>query len=172
MFGGMLAQILWTKLKLRVSRPVIELLSGATLAVLVTSAIATMKLNFLSTDGISFAIIVITGVVWVLFSFLIMARRMFKKDWFTNGIVSLGQSMGTTATGLLFAQMVDPKQRTGVVESFGYKQLLFEPIVGGGIVTALAMPLIILLGLPTFTVICAGVCVVWMVVGLLLGRSR
>ena len=172
MFGGMLAQMIWVRLGLRISRPVVELLSGAVLAVLVTSAIATMKLSFLSTDGLTFLTLVVTGVSWVLFSFLVLARRMFKKEWFTNGIVSMGQSMGTTATGLLFAQMVDPKQRTGVVESFGYKQLLFEPVVGGGIVTALSMPLIMLLGLPIFTAICAGVCVTWMIIGMVIARAR
>lgn len=170
MFGGMLAQALWVRAGLRVSRPVVELLSGAALAVLVASAIATMELSFFSTDGLTFLILVATGVSWVIFSFLVMARRMFKKDWFTNGIVSVGQSMGTTATGLLFAQMVDPKQRTNVVESFGYKQLLFEPIVGGGIITALSMPLIVLFGLPVFTAICGGVCAAWMIAGMTLAR--
>ncbi len=171
MFGGMMAQAIWLKCGLTVSRPLVELLSGATLAVLVTSAIATMKLSFLSSDGLAFLLLVAFGVGWVVFSFLVMARRMFARDWFVNGIVSLGQAMGTTATGLLFAQVVDPKQRTGVVESFGYKQLLFEPIVGGGVVTALAMPLIILLGLPIFTAICAGVCVMWMIAGLTIARK-
>lgn len=170
MFGGMLAQTIWVRLGLRISRPLVELLSGAALAVLVASAIATMKLNFISTDGITFLILAATGVSWVLFSFLVMARRMFKKDWFVNGIVSIGQSMGTTATGLLFAQIVDPKQRTGVVESFGYKQLMFEPLMGGGIVTALSMPLIVLLGLPVFAAMCGVLCVTWMIVGLVLSR--
>ena len=172
MFGGMLAQIIWTKSGLKVSRPLVELLSGAALAILVASAIATMKLDFISTDGLTFLILAATGVSWVLFSFLVMARRMFRRDWFTNGIVSIGQSMGTTATGLLFAQIIDPKQRTGVVESFGYKQLMFEPLMGGGIVTALSMPLIVLLGLPTFAIICMVLCVFWAVVGFAMARSR
>ena len=81
--------------------------------------------------------------------------------------------MGMTATGLLFAQMVDPKNRTNAVEAFGYKQLMFEPIVGGGLLTALSMPLIITLGLPLFTTICAGVMFIWIVVGLVsFGRKR
>ena len=75
--------------------------------------------------------------------------------------------MGTTATGLLFAHVVDPKQRTGAVESFGYKQLLFEPFMGGGIVTAMSMPMIVLFGLPQFMVICAMVSFAWLAFGVL-----
>jgi ESS family glutamate:Na+ symporter len=90
---------------------------------------------------------------------------MFRTNWFQNGIVNMAQSMGQTATGLLFVKMVDPKDKTNAMESFGYKQLLFEPFMGGGIVTALSMPAIILLGLPVFTAIAAGICVTWMLLG-------
>ena len=78
-----------------------------------------------------------------------------------------------TATGLLFAQMVDPKNKTNVVEAFGYKQLMFEPLMGGGIVTALSMPIIMTVGLPLFTAVCAGIMVFWLLVGLLyFGRKK
>lgn len=167
MFGGMIAQYLWTKAGFSVSRAVIEMLSAAALSVLIVTAIGTMSLEFFARDGWVFAILAATGVAWVLFCFLVTARFMFKNHWFTNGIVSVGQSMGTTATGLLFAQMVDPKHKTGAVESFGYKQLLFEPFMGGGIITALSMPLIIALGLPLFTAICGAISIAWMLIGVL-----
>lgn len=166
LFGGMMAQSVWTRLGFKISRPLVDLISGGVLAVLVSTAIATMKLGFLADDGFIFLGIVLTGVVWVLFCFIFLAKHMFPKDWFTNSMITVGQAMGTTATGLLFANIVDPKQRTGAVESFGYKQLMFEPIVGGGIATALSMPAIIFLGLPTFTAIAAVVCVVWITFGL------
>ena len=172
MFGGMAAQLIWHRLGFVVSRPLVELLSGAALALLVTSAIGTMKLDFLTSDGLTFVILAVVGIVWTIFCFLVLARRMFVRHWFENAIVSVGQSMGTTATGLLFANIVDPKQRTGVVESFGYKQLLFEPLMGGGLVTALSMPLIMLLGLPLFTSLCAGICVAWMIFGMIMYRPR
>jgi len=172
MFGGITAQYMWSKLGFSVSRAVIELLSAGALSVLIATAIGTMSLDFFATDGIIFAILAASGVLWVLFCFIALGRRMFKKHWFTNSIISIGQSMGTTATGLLFAQMVDPKRKTGAVESFGYKQLLFEPFMGGGIVTALSMPLIILLGLPFFTLVCAIIALSWMLLGVLYFSRR
>ncbi len=43
-----------------------------------------------------------------------------------------GQSMGMTASGLLLMKIADPENRSPALESFGYKQLMFEPVVGGG----------------------------------------
>lgn len=166
MFGGMIAQVIWSKMGLKTSRPLIELLSGIALSVLIATAVATMSLNAISSNIAIFLILAATGIVWIIFGFIVLARHMFKKNWFQNGIVNAAQSMGMTATGLLFLHMVDPDDKTSAAESFGFKQLMFEPFVGGGIVTALSMPAIIAIGLPTFTAIAAGLCVFWMTIGL------
>jgi ESS family glutamate:Na+ symporter len=169
MFGGLLAQLVWKKLGFTVVREIVELITTLTLTLLIMAAIGTMSLEFLSHNAPLFIMLYGAGVLWILFMFFFMAKRMFKNFWFQNAIVSFGQGMGMTATGLLFAQMVDPKNRTNAVEGFGYKQLMFEPLMGGGMVTALSMPIILLIGLPLFTAICAGV----VVFGLLVfGRKR
>jgi glutamate:Na+ symporter, ESS family len=166
MFGGMIAQLIWTKLGFKVSRQIVELISAVSLGVLIMTAVGTMSLDFILNDGFVFIILYATGVLWILLSFIILARRMFRNYWFENAIVSMGQSMGMTATGLLFAEMVDRKNKTGAVEAFGYKQLLFEPLMGGGMVTALSMPIILILGLPVFTAICLTITIGWMILGL------
>lgn len=165
MFGGMLAQQVWSRLGFSTSRPLVELISSVALSVLIASAIATMSLTYIASHIGVFALLALTGIAWILFGFTVLARRMFKTHWFQNGIVNAAQSMGMTATGLLFLHMVDPNDKTNAMESFGYKQLMFEPFVGGGIVTALAMPAIILLGLPLFTIITAALCLTWLVLG-------
>lgn len=166
MFGGIIAQIFWSRLGFKTSRPLIELMSSVALSVLITTAIATMSINMISKNIEVFAILAFTGIVWILFGFTVLARFMFKKNWFQNGIVNAAQSMGMTATGLLFLHMVDPEDKTSAAESFGVKQLMFEPFVGGGIITALSMPIIIAIGLPLFTLIAACVCLFWMILGL------
>ncbi len=173
MFGGMIAQVLWSKLGFKTSRPLVELLSSMALSVLIASAVATMTLSYISSHLAIFAILALTGIVWIIFCFVVLARHMFAKDWFQNGIVNAAQSMGMTATGLLFLHMVDPEDKTNAAESFGFKQLMFEPFVGGGIVTALAMPAIIAVGLPTFTIVTTGVSLFWMCAGLVyFGRKK
>ncbi len=169
-FGGMIAQAVWRRLGFTIVREVVELISAFTLTLLIVTAVGTMSLQFLITDGLVFTILYACGVAWLLFTFFVFGRRMFRRNWFQNAIISFGQGMGMTATGLLFAQMVDPKNKTNAVEAFGYKQLMFEPLMGGGLVTALSMPLIIFLGLPLFTAICAGIVAFWMFIGLVVLR--
>jgi ESS family glutamate:Na+ symporter len=165
MFGGMIAQVIWSKIGFQTSRPLVELLSSIALSVLIATAVATMSINAIGHNIGIFLILAVTGISWILFGFIVLARHMFKKHWFQNGIVNAAQSMGMTATGLLFLHMVDPNDKTNSAESFGFKQLMFEPFVGGGIVTALSMPAIIAIGLPMFTAISAGICVFWMTLG-------
>lgn len=172
MFGGMIAQLLWRRLGFTIVREVVELISTLTLTLLIVAAVGTMSLEFLVADGATFALLYGAGVVWIMFAFLFLARRMFRRYWFQNAIISFGQAMGMTATGLLFAQMVDPKNRTNAVEAFGYKQLMFEPLMGGGIVTALSMPFMLLIGVPLFTAICAVIMVFWLIIGLVFFGPR
>lgn len=167
MIGGMIAGQIVRSLGMKISRTIIDLISAVALSGLIMTAIGTMNLSFFNNHAAVFGLLYGVGVIWIFFCFIFLARKMFPEYWFQNAIISFGQSMGMTATGLLFAQMVDPKSRTNAVESFGYKQLLFEPLMGGGIVTALSMPLIYGLGLPLFTAICGGITVAWLLLGLL-----
>ena len=167
MIGGMLIGEFVRKIGFKISRTVIDLVSAVSLSGLIMTAIGTMSLSFLSSDFAVFGILYLAGTIWLLGCFVLLARRMFREYWFQNAIISFGQSMGMTATGLLFAQMVDPKNRTNAVESFGYKQLLFEPFMGGGIVTALSIPIISAVGLPIFTLVCGVITVGWMIFGIL-----
>ena len=50
--------------------------------------------------------------------------------------------MGVTATGLILMKIADPDGRSPAYEAFGYKQLVFEPFFGGGLITGLALPVI------------------------------
>lgn len=165
MFGGIFARMVWRKLGIAISRPIVELISAISLSILIATAIGTMSVGYFSTHLGIFLILAATGVIWIVLAFILFAPHMFKNNWFQNGIVNAAQSMGQTATGLLFVKMADPKDKTNALESFGYKQLLFEPFVGGGIITALSMPAIIFLGLPTYTIIASVVCLTWLILG-------
>jgi ESS family glutamate:Na+ symporter len=165
MFGGIVVNIICQKLKIRVSRHVVNVTSELALGVMIMTAVGTMSLDFITQDGATFGILYLAGVIWITLAAIFLARKMFARHWFQNAIISFGQSMGMTATGLLFAEMVDPKNDTNAVESFGYKQMFFEFLMGGGIVTALSMPFIKLLGLPVFTTVCGVIAVFWLLLG-------
>lgn len=98
--------------------------------------------------------------------FMYLAPRMIPTHWFERGIGDMGQSMGVTATGILLMRMVDPKDRTGAFESFGYKQLFFEPIVGGGLFTGAAPLLISRFGPFTVLLMTGALLAFWVIFGL------
>ncbi|MFP3489691.1 sodium:glutamate symporter, partial [Staphylococcus sp. SIMBA_130] len=89
------------------------------------------------------------GISWNLFGFLMLAPKIIPDYWFERGIGDFGQSMGVTATGLLLMRIVDPDNESPAFEAFGYKQLVYEPFLGGGLVTALSVPFIVQFGAVT-----------------------
>ncbi|MEN9248112.1 MAG: hypothetical protein Q6L19_08165, partial [Gloeomargarita sp. GMQP_bins_69] len=64
-----------------------------------------------------------------------------------------------------------PALRSGALESFAYKQLLFEPIVGGGLFTAAAPVLIHTWGLWPMLGLTGVILTFWLLVGAWLQQS-
>jgi len=167
LIGGLIVQLTmkrfgWDGLILR---PLQKNIAGVSLDVVIFSAIASISLTVLSANFIPFLILSIAGVTWNIFAFLFFAPRLLSNYWFERGIGDMGQSMGVTATGLLLLQMVDPDNRTGALESFAYKQLLFEPIMGGGFFTAAAPILIFQLGAIPVLILTSSLLLFWIIFG-------
>ncbi|RQD67330.1 MAG: sodium:glutamate symporter [Desulfonatronovibrio sp. MSAO_Bac4] len=144
MIGGVLVQIFLDRIGYSkyIDRKLINRISGAALDILIVAALATLSLKAIGQNIYPFLILAGAGIAWNLIGFLILAPLMFPKDWFARGMGNFGQCMGMTVIGLLLMRIVDPDNKTGAMESFGYKQLLFEPVVGGGLFTAASLPLI------------------------------
>jgi len=170
LIGGIITQSILNRLGLGalVIRPMVQNIAGVALDVVVISAIATISLRVIGGNFGVFLILSIVGILWNVAIFLWWAPRIFPSFWFEKGIGDLGQSMGVTATGILLLRMVDPDNSTGAFEGFAYKQLFFEPIVGGGLFTAAAPALINRLGLLPVLAITGGLLIFWFVVGYLL----
>ncbi len=169
MIGGVLLQIMFDKFdkdKL-IDRETINRLQGLALDFLIISALATLSLSVLGENWVVFVTLALSGILWNIAMFVFIARRMIPKHWFERGIGDFGQSMGMTAAGLMLIRIVDGKGDTKALEAFGYKQLLFEPFVGGGLMTALSVPLIFQFGPVAVLIMTAAVMVVWLGVGLL-----
>eukprot|EP00002_Diphylleia_rotans_P012156 TRINITY_DN2378_c0_g1_i3.p1 TRINITY_DN2378_c0_g1~~TRINITY_DN2378_c0_g1_i3.p1 ORF type:complete len:231 (-),score=26.65 TRINITY_DN2378_c0_g1_i3:82-774(-) len=143
MFGGILVQYVISKTT--TSHPInsvlVSRISGTSLDFLVVGAIATMNVETVWNNIAPFVILMVAGISWHLFCFLYISPRMVPNYWCERAITQLGQGMGVTATGCLLLRCVDPKNETPVLESFSYEQLLFEPILGGGLWTACVVPL-------------------------------
>ncbi len=168
MLGGVLVQIIVSRRWGRhvIDRDLINRIAGTALDVIIVAALATLSLTVIRDNFMPFILLAVGGIVWNILGFLYLAPRLIPKYWFENGIPNFGQSMGMTVTGMLLFRMTDPENRSGGLENFGYKQLLFEPIVGGGLFTASSLTLIAQFGAPVMLLITATFMIGWILFGL------
>ncbi|MBQ1707512.1 MAG: hypothetical protein II026_00415, partial [Bacteroidales bacterium] len=168
MVGGLAIQGLLVACRLDelVDRGQINRIGGASLDFLVVAAVATIRLDFIAQYWKPLVILVLAGLAWSLFGACWLARRIFREDWFERMICEFGQYTGVTATGLLLLRTVDPESKTSASTVFGCKQLLHEPVMGGGVWTAMAVPLVFKLGPWPVIFISLGVMAAWIVVWL------
>ena len=174
MVGGLFIQGLLKTFRLDalVDRGQINRIGGASLDFLVVSALATISLKTVLDNWQPLLILVLVGVAWSLFGALWLAKRILRGDWFERMIVEFGMYTGVTATGLLLLRTVDPESKTSASTVFGAKQLLHEPFMGGGVWTAMAVPLVYKLGAwPVFFISLGGVAV-WILVWLVFLRRK
>ncbi|WP_027107841.1 sodium/glutamate symporter [Lacticigenium naphthae] len=169
MIGGMLIQLIFSKLDLEdyINPNLINLIAGFALDILLFSALATISLDVISDNFIPFLLLAIVGTIWNVLAFLYLGPRMIPDHWFERGLGDFGQATGMAATGILLMKIADPKQQTPALESFGYKQILFEPFVGGGLVTAAALPFIFQFGPLAFLILSVIVTLSFTVFGLI-----
>jgi ESS family glutamate:Na+ symporter len=90
------------------------------------------------------------SVGWSVFVAMVIGPRVFPTNWFEHSLAEFGESQGNVATGFVMVDMVDPARQTDVVSGYSYRQLVTRPILGGGFVTAMSVPLISNIGLPAF----------------------
>ncbi len=175
MIGGLLLQkaAAACKLDYLIDHGQMQRIAGSALDFLVVSAIATIQLSVVTANWLPLIILVVSGLIWSVVMLIFVAPRLFKEDWFERGIAEFGQSLGVTATGLLLLRSVDPEGKSSAHESFGYKQLLHEPIMGGGLWTAMALPLVFTQGVLPCLAICAVAFIFWAVIALrIMKRNR
>ena len=169
LIGGIIIQVVMKRLDLDVLiiRRLQERIAGVALDLLVVTALASINLAVLGANIGVFLTLSIVGIAWNVLAFVYLAPRILPIYWFERGIGDMGQSMGVTATGILLIRMVDPENRTGAFESFAYKQLFFEPIVGGGLFTAAAPALIDRFGSVSILLLTAALLAFWLVFGII-----
>jgi ESS family glutamate:Na+ symporter len=153
--GGALLQLflLNRKLDRGVKRETINQISGTALDLLIVTAIATMSLSVLGDNWGPILLMSIVALGWSVFAVVFIAPRIYTHRWFEHSMGDFGQSSGTVATGFLLINMSDPRNQTDATEAFGYKQLLFEPFIGGGLITAISLPLIAAFGAVTIGIV-------------------
>lgn len=148
MLGGLFIQIFANKTGLSkyLDRRTFDRILGLALDFLVISAIASIKLDVFLAYFMPFSILMIIGLIWVIFATWFIAPRMLPGAWFERAITEYGMQTGVTALGLMLLRVADPEFKTEAAKAFGYKQIIYEPMMGGGFITAAAPILIFTYG--------------------------
>jgi ESS family glutamate:Na+ symporter len=137
---------------------------------LITAATACLDISLLVQDWLPLTALAMSGLVWNLAVVLLLGRLILPAPWFERAIVEFGQATGVAASGLLLLRMADPHDQADVLPAFSIKQLLLQPLLAGGVLTAIAPLLVMRLGLPLWSGLCLILVLVWIGLGLLLAR--
>jgi len=149
MIGGMIIQLASKPLKVDrfYDRNTFERILGFSLDFLVVAAIASLRLDLFLENLGPFVILMVAGIIWVFFCLIYLAPRMLPIFWLERGVTEFGMQTGVTAMGLLLLRLVDANYRTGTAQAFGFKQMVYEPFLGGGLITAIFPFILIQFGL-------------------------
>ena len=123
-------------------RPTFQRLSGLALDLLVTAAVASMRLDLFVQNLAPFTLLMVAGTVWCIGSFVWLAPRMLAAPWFEPAIVVYGTQTAVAAVGLMLLRIVDPHHKTAAAQTFAARSAVIAPLLGGGLVTA-TMPLLV-----------------------------
>ena len=155
-----------------VERRTVNDITTLALDILIAAAIGTMSLAALGANIPSLVILTAIAFGWSVVGMLWLGPRIHRVNWFEHAIADYGQSQGNVATGFVLADMADPARSTAAARAYGYKQLTYEPLLGGGILTALSVPIILVIGPVWFGAASAVVTVALILWGVLRNRGR
>ncbi len=166
--GGVLVQLAAARFHFEsaINRQAVEGLGGLSVDGIVMCAIGTLSLAALGSHIGPLLILAVASVGWSVFVTMVLGPRVFPQNWFEHSLAEFGESQGNVATGFMMVDMVDPARVTNVATAYSYRQLITRPILGGGFVTALAVPLIAAWGLPAFTLVTTGVTIALTIAGM------
>lgn len=167
LIGGLLLQCLLKAMdkEKHVSREVVNRISGFFLDCLIVSALATVSLAPVREHWASLLVLLLAGGLWTVFCLFVLAPRIVGDLRLESIAGDLGQAGCGSPAGLLLTRIADPDGRSVAFEEYGCKQFVYAMLLGGGLVSALSMPLcarvdpmtvVIVLGLATVVVTVLG----------------
>jgi glutamate:Na+ symporter, ESS family len=168
MIGGVIIQGIVDRLGYShlISERLMNRISGTALDFTIVAALGALSIIAIGENLGPFLLLAAAGITWSVLAVIFIAPRIIPTGWFERGVGDFGQSMGVTVTGLLLMRVADPPNESGALESFGYKQLLFEPIVGGGLFTGASVALLTAFGSGAILGVTLALTIFWIVFGL------
>jgi ESS family glutamate:Na+ symporter len=153
-----------------VSAEVMGLIGALSANLLITAATACLDLPLLRSNWVALLVLASAGTIWNLLVVVLLGPRILPADWFERAVIEFGQATGVVASGLLLLRVADPNDRSSAQQPFSLKQLLLQPFLAGGLITVLAPLAVTRWGLASWTLLCLALTLLWICLGVLVGR--
>lgn len=106
----------------------IRSVSGTATDVLIVCGIASIVPSFVADYVTPLILLFVLGLAICLVLFLVVAPRVFERDWFERALFTWGWATGSVSTGIALLRMSDPKLESGTLDEFGLAYLPLAPI--------------------------------------------
>lgn len=148
LLAGLGVQLLLQALKIDslIKRSTIQIISAFALDMVILGALASLDLDVIGGQWQTITALCLVGLGWNLAVFYSLGSRVYPHPWFAYGLGDLGGGTATTASGLLLIRVADPNNNTDAKKAYTEKQPFYEPFMGGGLVTAMALPIVANMG--------------------------
>lgn len=131
-------------------------ISGFSVDVMVTAAIAAISLVIVSQFIVPIVLLAVIGALLVFLTVPWFCSRIFTDHRFYRMLLIFGVSTGTLSTGLALLRVVDPDFETPVASDYAY---------ASGITFVLAIPFILSINLPVRAFVTGDMAYFWLAVG-------
>lgn len=129
------------KLQSHIHPSTLDRITSLAMDILITAALATLRLDSLSTYAFPILLLIAAGIAWSLITLLLLAPRLLPKHhWFELGLLNFGFSTANTPQGLMLLKIADPHLKSGAAETYAVAAPLTAPFVGGGLLTFTLFP--------------------------------
>lgn len=174
LMSGMLLQVILqtTGLSVLFDRDLFEKISAFALDMVIVSALATLSLKLIGQYWAAILLLCGTGIAWNLAVLFLLGPRVYPRPWYAFGLGDFGGGTATTASGIMLIKVADPQERSKALEAYANKQPFYEPIMGGGLVTAMALPTVAFLGAGPALAITSGILALWLAVAWRMSSRR
>lgn len=106
-----------------VDKKIITRLSSTFTDYLVGFGIASIQISVVVKYAVPLAVLFACGIAFNIFLVLVLAPRIFKKDWFEKGMFTYGWASGVTAIGITLLRICDPNFKSSTLDDFSISYL-------------------------------------------------
>ncbi|MBQ4538629.1 MAG: hypothetical protein II995_03365 [Oscillospiraceae bacterium] len=165
MFCGLIVKLLIKKTRYyeAIDNNIINRIQGVSLDFLIVGAVASVNVPVVVSYLTPLLIQQFVTLALTIWTFLWLAPRVFRKNWFEHSMNMYGTYTGVAAVGLMLLRMTDPDLESDVLEANATASPFSTWAIGGGIITSVMPATVVKYGIVPVCGAAVAACVVCLV---------